>query len=138
MKRKPRQPRKSKSIHPLIKAQIRAKWNGEAVKAQIHALTGADKDKVLAFGSILFFVASACAMWMGWNGDEPEYRIIRGSVNALDDLSDRAEITDVDRGAIYAGMMAAQKIIQETPIEIVDEAAWLYAEKSKEHEKGKT
>lgn len=130
--------KKPKSIHPILRAQIRAKWNQEAVKAQIHALMGADKEKLLSYGSILFFVASACAMHRGWTGDEPEYRIIRGAINALDDLNAKAEITELDRGAIHQGMVVAQKIMSESPIEIVDEAAWLYDKKSKEFYKGKS
>jgi len=130
--------KKPTSIHPILRAQIRAKWNQEAVKAQIHALMGADKEKLLAYGSILFFVASACAMHRGWTGDEPEYRIIRGAVNALDDLNAKAEITELDRGAIHQGMVVAQKIMSESPVEIVDEAAWLYDKKSKEFYKGKS
>lgn len=128
MKRK-----KSKFIHPLIKAQIRAKWSGEAVKAQIHALMGDDKEKLLAFASILFFVASGCAMYRGYSGDEPDYRIIRGAVNQLDDLNARDHITEQDRGAILAGMNAAKEIIDNTPIEVVDEAALLYAQMSQKH-----
>lgn len=130
MKRK-----KPKSMHPLIKAQIRAKWSGEAVKAQIHALMGDDKEKLLAFASILFFVASGCAVYRGYSGDEPNYRIIRGAVNQLDDLNARGHITEQDRGAILAGMNAAKDIIDNTPIEIVDEAALLYAQMSQKHNK---
>ena len=128
MKRK-----KPKFMHPLIKAQIRAKWSGEAVKAQIHALMGDDKEKLLAFASILFFVASGCAVYRGYSGDEPNYRIIRGAVNQLDDLNARGHITEQDRGAILAGMNAAKDIIDHTPIEVVDEAALLYAQMSQKH-----
>lgn len=131
MKRK-----KSKFIHPLIKAQIRAKWSGEAVKAQIHALMGDDKEKLLAFASVLFFVASGCAAYRGYSGDEPNYRIIRGAVNQLDDLNARSYITEQDRGAILAGMNAAKDIIDNTPIEVVDEAAVLYAQMSQNYHKG--
>lgn len=129
--------RKRKStIHPVLKAQIRARWNSEAVSAQIHALMGADKDKLMAYGSVLFFVAGACAAHLGWTGDEPDFRIIRGAINALDDLKDRDHISDQDRGSIHAGMLAAQRVLQITPPEVIDEAAVRYTFFHAEHMKG--
>lgn len=124
--------RKPPRIHPVQRAIIRQKWSAEGVKAQIHALMGQYKDKLLAYGSILFFVASACAMHLGWTGDEPDMRIVRSSVNALDDLAKRPSITDIDRMAIHSGMLASVRIIEVTPPEVVDEAAWLYAKHSAE------
>ena len=47
---KKRGKRKPAGMHPIIKAQIRAKWNSEAVLAQIHALSGQDADRLLAHG----------------------------------------------------------------------------------------
>ncbi len=124
-------------MHPIVRAQVRAKWNSEAVLAQIHALAGADCDKLLAHGSIMFFVASACAMHLGWTGDEPDMRIVRSSVNALDDLARRRTISDIDRGSLHAGMMAAQRIIEATPADVVDECAWLYTQHDKVYQLGK-
>lgn len=118
--------RKPVGLHPLMKQAIRAKWNSEAVKAQIHALMGADREKLLAHGSVMFFVASACATYLGWTGDEPDMRIVRASVNALDDLAGRKTITDLDRGALQSGMMASHRIIAITPPDVVDEAAEIY------------
>lgn len=118
--------RKPVGVHPFIKQAIRAKWTSEAMNGQIHALTGADKDKLLAYGSIMFFVASACATHNGWTGDEPDMRVVRASVNALDDLAKRDEITDIDRGSILGGLQASARIIAATPIEVVSDAAILY------------
>lgn len=123
--------RKPVGVHPFVKQAARAKWNAEAVTAQIHALTGANRDRLLAHGSVLFFVASACAMHMGWTGDEPDMRIVRASVNALDDLAKRPDITDMDRGSLMGGMQASARIIQATPIETVIEAALVYDEHSR-------
>lgn len=131
MKRKRKQ-----GMHPVLKAQIRARWNSEAVTAQITALIGEDKYKLLAYASILFFVAGACASNLGWTGDEPDFRIIRGSVNALDDLNEKEQISEVDRGAIHAGMLAAKRILDLTKPEIIDEAAMLYAMHHAQHMKG--
>lgn len=127
MKRK-----QSTSIHPVVRAQMRAKWAAESVNAQIHALFGDNKEKLLAYGSILMFVASACAAQMDMGEDSPKFRIIRGAINALDDLKDRPAITHVDRGSIYAGLLASQELIQETPIEVVDGAATMYARMEQE------
>lgn len=127
---------KKYEMHPLLRAQIRAKWNSEAVSAQIHALMGADKYKLLAYGSILFFVAGACAAHLGWTGDEPDFRIVRGSVNALDDLKDRQEITEQDRLSLHSGMLAAQRILDATPVQVIDEAALLYSQHHERHMKG--
>lgn len=126
MKRKARPVR----IHPVERAMIRQRWTSQAVSAQIHALIGADKEKLLAHGSVMFYVASACAIHLGWNGDEPDMRIVRASVNALDDLSKREQITELDRGAIHSGLQAAARIIENTPPEVVDQSAWMYAEHS--------
>ena len=115
MKRK-----QSTSIHPVVRAQMRAKWAAESVNAQIHALFGDNKDKLLAYGSILMFVASACAAQLDMGEDSSNFRIIRGAINALDDLKGRPVITQVDRGSIYAGLLASQELIENTPIEIVD------------------
>lgn len=111
--------------------KLRSLWNAEAVNAQLHAITGADRDRLLAHGSVMFFVASACAMHLGWTGDEPDMRIVRASVNALDDLAKRQEITDLDRGALMSGMRAAARVIEATPIEVVDDAALMYEEHSR-------
>jgi hypothetical protein len=123
--------RKPVGMNPLMKQAVRAKWNAEAVLAQIHALTGQDRDKLLAHGSVLFFVASACAMHLGWTGDEPDARIVRASVNALDDLAKRKTITDQDRGSLHAGMMASHRIIEITDPGVVVEAAILYDQHSR-------
>lgn len=142
---KKRTRRKPVGVHPLMKqaaeakqkddAQAaRAKWNEEAVNAQIHALTGADRDRLLAHGSVMFFVASACAIHLGWTGDEPDMRIVRASVNALDDLAKRLGITDIDRGSLMGGMQAAARIIAATPIDVVTDAALIYDEHSREWE----
>ncbi len=123
--------RKPVGVHPFVKQAARAKWNAEAVTAQIHALTGANRDRLLAHGSVLFSVAAACAMYLGWTGDEPDMRIVRASVNALDDLAKRPTITDMDRGALMSGMQASARIIEVTPIEAVIEAALMYDEHSR-------
>lgn len=123
--------RKPVGVHPFVKQAARAKWNAEAVTAQIHALTGADRERLLAHGSVLFSVAAACAMYLGWTGDEPDMRIVRASVNALDDLAKRPTITDMDRGALMSGMQASARIIEVTPIEAVIEAALMYDEHSR-------
>lgn len=129
--------RKRKStIHPVLKAQIRARWNSEAVSAQIHALMGADKYKLLAYGSVLFFVAGACAAHLGWTGDEPDFRIIRGAINALDDLNAKDQITEQDRGSLHAGMLAAERVLKLTPPEVIDEAAVMYTFYHEQHMKG--
>lgn len=127
--------RKPVGMHPLIKQAVRAKWNSEAVLAQIHALTGQDREKLLAHGSVLFFVASACAMSLGWTGEEPDARIVRASVNALDDLAKRKAITDLDRGSLHAGMLASHRIIEITDPGVVVEAAILYDQHSREWER---
>ena len=127
---------KKSNMHPVLKAQIRARWNSEAVTAQITALIGEDKHKLLAYASILFFVAGACASNLGWTGDEPDFRIIRGSINALDDLKDKDQISDVDRGAIHAGMLAAKRILDLTKPEVIDDAAMMYASFHEQHMKG--
>ena len=126
--------RKQTSMHPVLKAQVRAKWTAESVNAQIHALFGENKDKLLAYGSILMFVASACAANMGTPDTDVRFRVIRGAINALDDLKDRPAITDVDRGSIYAGLLASQELISLTPIEIVDDAARVYQQMEQELE----
>jgi hypothetical protein len=117
-------------IHPLVRAQLRAKWASESVNAQIHALFGDDKDKLLAYGSILMFVASACAIHVGMSEDSLKFRVIRGAINALDDLKNKPAITTVDRGSIYAGLLASQELIEGAPIEIVDDAASIYGSMS--------
>ena len=118
---------KNKSfMHPLMRAQARAKWESTSVDAQIHALFGDNKDKLLAYGSIILFVASACAAYTGLGEGDVRFRIIRGSINALDDLKDRTAITLVDRQSIHSGLLAAQELIQDTPINIVDDAANMY------------
>lgn len=127
MKRKPQATR----MNPVQRAILRQRWSSKAIKAQIHALIGEDLDKLLDHGSVLFFVATACGIHLGWTGDEPDMRILRASVNALDDLSQRKQITETDRGSLMAGMMAAQRIIEITPIEVVTDAAQMYDESSK-------
>lgn len=129
--------RKRKSvIHPVLKAQIRAKWNSEAVNAQITALISDDKDRLMAYASVLFFVAGACAAHLGWTGDEPDFRIIRGAINALDDLNVRDHITEQDRGSLHAGMLAAERILKITPPQVIDEAAVMYSFHHAQHMRG--
>lgn len=97
--------RKPVGLHPIVKQQLRAKWESKAV--------------------------------LGWTGDEPDMRIVRASVNALDDLAKRPAITEPDRGALHAGMMAAHRIIEATPIEVVTDAAAMYDRMSEELEGAK-
>ena len=133
--------RKPVGLHPLMKqaaiakrnAEERAareKWDSKAVLGQIHALTGDDREVLVDYGAQLFFVASGCALQAGWTGDEPDMRIVRASVNALDELAKRPTITDQDRGSLHAGMMAAHRVIESMPIESVINAANAYDEMS--------
>ncbi len=124
--------RKPLKIHPFIKQAIRARWNAEVVKAEIHSLIGDDREKLMAYASILFFVAGGCAAHMGWTGDEPDFRIIRGSVNALDDLAAHANITQQDRESLHAGMLAAQRVLEASPVEAIENAAYTYAHHSQQ------
>lgn len=117
---------KRKKIHPFMRQAIRAKWSKEAVKAQIHALTGADKEKLLGYAQMLLFVASACAVCTK-RSDSPEYRIVKAGVNVMDDIKESPTIKDIDRVSIHKAMDAAMMIIETTPEEIVSEAAILLA-----------
>lgn len=127
---RPRRARPTK-LHPVEKALIRQRWSAEAVQAQIHALIGQDREKLLAHGSVMLFVASACALAMKWTGDEPDMRIVRATVNTLDDLKGRGFIAEQDRASIHSGLMAASRVIAAAPAEVVHEAAWLYADHSR-------
>lgn len=115
-----------KKIHPFMRQAIRNKWSKEAVKAQIHALTGADKDKLLGYAQMLLFVGSACAVCTK-RSDSPEYRICKAGVNVMDDIKDSPTIKDLDRISIHKAMDAAMQLIETTPEEIVSEAAHMLA-----------
>lgn len=120
--------RKPVGTHPCLKPQVRASWGARAVMAQLHALTGNNPQRLLELSGVLFFVACSCAMRLGWTGDETDMRIVRASVNALDEFSKRTAITDMDRGALQAGIMAAQRIIDISPVNVLADAAALYQE----------
>lgn len=109
-----------------MRQAIRNKWSKEAVKAQIHALTGADKDKLLGYAQMLLFVGSACAVYT-YREDSPEYRICKAGVNVMDDIKDSPAIKDIDRVSIHKAMDAAMMIIETTHEEMVNEAAILLA-----------
>lgn len=126
MRKQTKRKQRHTGLNPVLKALVRRAWDEKVVESKIHALFGGDKDKLLAFASVLIFVAGGSAAHMGWTGDEPDFRILRGSVNALDDLKVRDEITDVDRSSIHAGMLAAHRIIKAAPIEYVNDAAVSY------------
>jgi hypothetical protein len=117
---------KIKKIHPFMRQAIRAKWSKEAVKAQIHALTGADKDKLLGYAQMLLFVGSACAVCTK-RADSPEYRICKAGVNVMDDIKDSPTIKEIDRVSIHKAMDSAMQLIETSPEEIVSEAAWMLA-----------
>jgi hypothetical protein len=105
---------------------LREKWDAESVTAGIHALIGADKTQLISHSGLLFFVASGCAIYLGWTGDEPDFRIVSASINAIDDLKAKKEIEDVDRASLMSGMNAASRIIAQTPIYAVHENAMMY------------
>ena len=105
---------------------MREKWDAESVTAGIHALIGADKTQLISHSGLLFFVASGCAIYLGWTGDEPDFRIVSASINAIDDLKAKKEIEDVDRASLMSGMNAASRIIAQTPIYAVHENAMMY------------
>lgn len=127
--RKRSAPRK-KSVHPLViqmeQKILREKWDAESVTAGIYALIGADKTQLISHSGLLFFVASGCAIYLGWTGDEPDFRIVSASINAIDDLKAKKEIEDVDRASLMSGMNAASRIIAQTPIYAVHENAMMY------------
>lgn len=121
---------RKKSVHPLLiqmeQKALREKWDAESVTAGIHALIGADKTQLISHSGLLFFVASGCAIYLGWTGDEPDFRIVSASINAIDDLKAKKEIEDVDRASLMSGMNAASRIIAQTPIYAVHENAMMY------------
>lgn len=126
---------KSASMHPVLRAQLRSKWIGQSVDAQIHALMGDNKELLLAYGSVLMSVASACAIYTKLPETDFNFRVIRGAINALDTLRSKPSITYMDRGSIYAGLLASQTLIETTPIEIVSEAAYIYDQMNQALEK---
>lgn len=115
-----------KTIHPFMRQAIRNKWSKEAVKAQIHALTGADKGKLLGYAEMLLFVGSVCGI-LTKREDSPEFRICKAGVNVMDDINESDSIKEIDRISIHKAMDAAMKLIETTPEEIVSEAAHLLA-----------
>lgn len=120
---------RKKSVHPLLiqmeQKALREKWDAESVTAGIHALIGADKTQLISHSGLLFFVASGCAIYLGWTGDEPDFRIVSASINAIDDLKAKKN-EDVDRASLMSGMNAASRIIAQTPIYAVHENAMMY------------
>jgi len=109
-----------------MRQAIRNKWSSAAIKAQIHALTGADKDKLLGYAEMLLFVGSACAVFTK-RENSPEYRICKAGVNVMDDIKNSPTIKDIDRISIHKAMDSAMQLIETTPEEIVSEAAHLLA-----------
>ena len=103
-----------KKIHPFMRQAIRNKWSKEAVKAQIHALIGADKDKLLGYAHMLLFVGSACAVCTK-RSDSPEYRICKAGINVMDDIKASDSIKEIDRLSIHKAMDAAMQLIETTP-----------------------
>lgn len=119
-------PVKVKKLHPFMKQAVRNKWSSQAVQAQIHALMGADKEKLLAYAQMLLFVGSACAVFTKVE-DSPEYRICKAGINVMDDIKDSPTIRDIDRLSIHRAMDAAMQIIEASPDEIVNQASHLLA-----------
>lgn len=117
---------KPKKLHPFMRQAIRNKWSKQAVQAQIHALMGSDKEKLLAYAQMLLFVGSACAM-ISKREDSPEYRICKAGINVMDDIKESPTIKDVGRVSIHRAMDSAMQIIESTSEEIVTEAALLLA-----------
>jgi hypothetical protein len=96
---------------------------------------GDNKELLLAYGSVLMSVASACAIYTKLPETDVNFRVIRGAINALDTLRSKPSITYMDRGSIYAGLLASQTLIETTPIEIVSEAAYIYDQMNQALEK---
>lgn len=96
------------------------------MEAQIHALTGQDKDMLLGYAEMLLFVASACAAGTK-RKSSPEYRILKAGVNVMDDIKQSPTIKDIDRVSIHKAMDTAMQIIETSPEEVVSEAAHLLA-----------
>lgn len=130
-----------KKVHPLViqmeQKQLRDKWDAESVTAGIHALIGADKTQLIAHAGLLLFVASSCAIYLKWDGSQPDFRIVSASINAIYDLNSKSEIEDVDRASLMSGMNAASRIIKQTPIYAVHENAMLYRQWMDEIDKQK-
>jgi hypothetical protein len=118
--------KKPPKMHPFMRQALRNKWSKEAVQAQIHALTGANKEKLLGYAGVLLFVGSACAI-RSKREDSPEYRICKAGINVMDDIADYPEIKDIDRVSIHKSMDAAMMLIETTDENIVMEAAHLLA-----------
>lgn len=111
-----------RKVSMVERAILAQRWHESAIEAQIHALIGNSARNMVNNAGRVLFVALGAAILENMTGDEPDIRIIRGAVNALDEQADQEEITEARRAAIQSGLEAAQRILAWIPRKSVVDA----------------
>lgn len=88
-----------------------AQWRTEAVTGRIHALIGGDSDKLVGGAGKVFFVVLGGCVAEGIGLDDPDVRVLRGAVNALDEQAEQPVIDEARRAAIASGLQACDRLL---------------------------
>lgn len=112
-------------LNPIERAVLVAAWKQQAVSGRIHALIGDDSDKLVnGAGRIFYVVLGACAdAQVAIGAEDPDVRILRGSVNALGEQAGEPEISQQRRGAIVSGLQACDRLVPKLTQRALADAA---------------
>lgn len=101
-----------KSVNPVLLAVCAAKWERDAVTAQIHALIGGDPDKLASSAGRVIYVVLGASILDGLDAELPDLRILRGAAGALYDLAGAHSVSDHLRGALISGLEACARLCE--------------------------
>lgn len=97
-------------LHPIEARILRDRWKTQGLDAQIHAMTGGNGEAIMSKAGSMFWVVLWASKRQGVDKDSPDLRMIRGAVNTLADMTSGHQITELQRGAVSAGLYAVDRL----------------------------
>lgn len=114
---------RKRSISPVERAVICAKWRKDMIDSKIHVLIGDDSDRMVNLTGRMFFVALGAARHEEISADDADIRIIRGAVNAMYDQAEEPEIAIQRRASIASGLEAVSRLCRRVQQKSLNNAA---------------
>lgn len=98
-------------LNPVAAAVYAAQWKASTVSSRIHALIGGDSDKLVDGAGKIVFVVLTAAGRAGVSADDPDMRILRGTVEVLHEQAGEKDIPEIRRAGILSGLAACDRLL---------------------------
>ncbi len=104
-----------RQVGAVERAVMTSKLDRQIMTARLHAITGNDPKNINEASGAIFYVVMYAAATVGFNIDCPDWRIVRGALNTIYELSAEDDVDGLIRTPILSGLDAIERIKNEMP-----------------------